>query len=111
MNILHYLYIKGETVFDYRLNGRSLIAFPIFMFSVFFGMPLLPKGLSEFVFILIFLCWYFILYCLTYVVLPKKKVKLKTWLRKYKNTTSLWAYLYGLSPFIIEWGYLIIKSN
>lgn len=111
MNILHYLYTKGETVLNYRMNGRSLIAYPICMFSVFWGMPLLPKGLSEFVFILIFLCWYFILYCLTYVVLPKKKVKLKTWLRKYKNTTSLWAYLYGFSPLIILWIYLIIKFN
>lgn len=81
------------------------------MFSVFFGMPLLPKGLSEFVFILIFLCWYIILYCLTYVVLPKKKVKLKTWQRKYKNITSLWAYLYGISPLIIYGIYLFIKFN
>lgn len=74
-------------------------------------MPLLPKGLSEFVFILIFLCWYIILYCLTYVVLPKKKVKLKTWQRKYKNITSLWAYLYGISPLIIYGIYLFIKFN
>ena len=111
MNILHYLYTKGETTFNYKLNGRSFIVWPIWTFTVFFGIPLHPKGLNEFVFILIFLACGFLLYLLTYIIIPKKKVRLKTWLRKYKNTTNLWAYLYFFSPLIFFGIYLIIKFN
>lgn len=77
MNFLHYLYAKGETTLNYRLNGRSLISFPIVLYTLFFGFPLLPHGLNEFVVILIFLCWYFILYALTYIVIPPKKGQIK----------------------------------
>lgn len=111
MNILHYLYTKGETVLNYRLNGRSLIVFPIYLITLFFVALLLPKGISQFVFILFCLIWFCILYALTYIVIPKKKVRLKTWLRKYNKTTSLWAYIYLFSPSIMLLIYVIIKFN
>lgn len=109
MNFLHYLYTKGVTVSDYRLDGRSFIVFPIFCFTLFWGLPLLPNGVNEFFIILIFLCWLCTLYGLTYIVIPKKKVRLKTWLCKYKNMTSLWAYMYFFSPIITFWIYSIIE--
>lgn len=109
MNILHYLYTKGETVLNYRLNGRSFIVFPIYLITLFFAQLLLPKGINEFVFILFCLCWFGILYALTYIVIPKKKVKLKTWSHKYNKTTSLWAYIYLFSPSIMLLTYVIIK--
>ena len=111
MNILHYLYTKGETTFNYKLNGRSFIVWPMWELTAFFSIPLFPKGLNEFVFILIYLVYGFLLYLLTYILLPKKKVRLKTWLRKYNNTTSLWAYVYFFSPIIIFGIYMIINFD
>lgn len=102
MNFLHYLYTKGETTLNYRLNGRLLIVTPIWLFFLFFSGGLLNVD-NSFLFILVALCWWGTLYGISYIILPPKKVKLKTWIRKYKSMTSFWAYLYFFSPLIILW--------
>lgn len=113
MNFLHYLYIKGETTLNDRLSGRSLIVFPIFTFSIIFVIPLMPSGIGEFYFYLLFIGWLGILYGMTYLILPPKIVKkrLRSWLKKYKKTTSLWAFLYLLSPtiFLILFTIYVLK--
>ena len=103
MNFLHYLYAKGETVFDYRLNGRLLIITPVWLLSLFFGTSAVLKVCNPFLFALIAFCWWGILFGISFIILPKKKVKLKTWVRKYKSTTNFWAYLYLFLPLILLW--------
>lgn len=110
MNFIHYLYIKGETIFEFRLGGRGLIVAPIWTVTTVFSFYILPVGIEKFNFFLIFFCWLGVLIGLTYLIIPKKKVqkKLKSWMRKYNKVPNYWAWLYLLSPIIIMLMYLII---
>ena len=103
MNILHYLYTKGETVLNYRLSGRLLIITPVWLFGLFFFSSLVLNVVSQFLYWLIAFCFWGILYGITFIILTKKKIKLKTWKRKYKNVSNFWAYLYLFSPLIALW--------
>lgn len=111
MNFLHYLYAKGETIFELRLGGRGLIVAPVWMITLFFGHPLFPQGLGKLCFMIIYLCWLAILVLITHLILPKKNVKLKAWVRKYRKRTNFWAYLYLFSPIIILLTYTIIEFH
>lgn len=108
MKFLHYLYVKGEA--NFRLGGRGLIVAPIWLFTLFFSTELFPPNLfNEFEFLAITLCFLAVITKISYIIIPKKEVKLKAWERKYKKITSLWAYLYFFSPLIVLWIYLIIR--
>lgn len=121
MNFIHYLFIKGETTFGShpgkgffqggRLSGRSIICYPLWLFAMYLSMPWIPSGLSDFSIWVIIISYFLLLYGLTYLLIPRKTVKknLKRWMRRYKRTTSLWAYLYLFSPIIAMVGYVIFK--
>lgn len=110
MNFLHYLYVKGEA--NFRLGGRGLIVAPIWLFTLFFSTELFPPDLfNKFGFIALTLCFLAVITMISYIIIPKKKVKLKAWERKYKKITSLWAYLYFFSPLIALWTYMIIRLD
>lgn len=111
MNFLHYLYAKGETVFYPRLGGRALLIAPIWFLSIISTTPFMPLGIEQFSFILLSLCWLGILIGVSYILLPKKEAetKLKSWVRKYKKTTTLYACLYLLSPILFLLFYLFIS--
>lgn len=110
MNFIHYLYAKGETVFSPRLGGRGLFIAPIWFLSIISTTPFMPLGIEQFSFIFLSLCWLGILIGVSYILIPKKEAetKLKSWVRKYKKTTTLWAYLYLLSPILFLF-YLFIS--
>lgn len=109
MNCFHYLYTKGETVFYPRLGGRGLLVAPVWFLSLVSTTPFMPIGIEQFSFIIISLCWLGILSGISYIVIPKKeaKTKMKSWIRKYKRSTNLWAYLYLFSPIIFLLSYFI----
>lgn len=111
MNFIHYLYAKGETVFSPRLGGRGLFIAPIWFLSIISTIPFMPLGIEQFSFIFLSLCWLGILIGVSYILIPKKEAetKLKSWVRKYKKTTTLWAYLYLLSPILFLLFYLFIS--
>lgn len=102
MNILHYLYVKGESAFP--LGGRGLIIWPVWLLMIFYILRLMIKnGISGDIFALSVLCLYGILLGITYIILPRKKAKncLDSWKNKYGGAKGLWAKLYVISPIII----------
>lgn len=90
MNFIHYLYAKGETVFSPRLGGRGLFIAPICFLSIISTTPFMPLGIEQVSFVLLSLCWLGILIGVSYILIPKKEAetKLKSWVRKYKKTTT-----------------------
>lgn len=90
MNFIHYLYAKGETVFSPRLGGRGLFIAPIWFLSIVSTTPFMPLGIEQVSFVLLSLCWLGILIGVSYILIPKKEAetKLKSWVRKYKKTTT-----------------------
>lgn len=90
MNFVHYLYVKFENI---RGGSRGGISVPISVWLYVLLMPFISEYCGKFWWIML-IAIFILPIGLTYIVLPPKKVHIKTWKEKYENTTSLWAYLY-----------------